>query len=543
MQPSKQAFTSLVSVFLSFALFPFSGEQALAVPQGGTMNLNLDAEPTTLNPVSSTDLYASQVQGYVMESLCEVNEDTYEIEPGLAEKCESSKDGKTFTFVLRQGLKWHDGQPLTMEDVKFSYDVIFDNKFPTAHKRPYLEAIEKYEVLDPRTIRFTAKTKYFRNYDSIAALLTIVPKHLYSDPSKKGLGKELVGSGPYKLAEYEKGKRIVLEKNKEWWGFTDPRFKDKRNNVDKIVFRFVKEDSIQIEMLKKGDLDYIPMSPEVFEKKAVGEEFGKTILKVKTENKSPKSYGFVGWNLNNDMFKDKNVRIALAHLVNRKLMIEKFRYGMSLPATGPWYQQSEYANPNVKAIPFDVKKATELLKKAGWADSDKNGILDRLVGGEKREFRFQLIYGNQDTEKYWTMYKEDAKQAGIEIELKLVEWNTMVKLMDEGKFDAIALGWGAGSVAVDPKQVWHSSSATKGGSNFVGYKNPEVDKLIDKARETFDKKARIKILQDVYKKIADDAPYAFLFNDKNVLYGHRSRIKKAKDTMVYSVGTAYWWIE
>ncbi|MBX9769205.1 MAG: peptide ABC transporter substrate-binding protein, partial [Bdellovibrionales bacterium] len=412
------------------------GISAGAVPQGGTMNLNLDAEPTTLNPVSSSDLYASQVQSYVMESLCEVNEDTYEIEPGLAEKCEASPDGKTFTFVLRQGLKWHDGQPITMEDVKFSYDVIFDNKFPTAHKRPYLEAIEKYEVLDPRTIRFTAKTKYFRNYDSIAALLSIVPKHIYSDSTKKGLGKELIGSGPYKLAEYEKGKRIVLEKHKDWWGYSDPRFKDKRNNVDKVIFRFVKEDSIQIEMLKKGDLDYMAMSPEIFEKKAVGEEFGKTILKVKTENKSPKPYGFVGWNLRNEMFQDKNVRIALAHLVNRPLMIEKFRFGMSLPATGPWYQQSEYANPNVKPIPFDVKKASDLLKKAGWVDSDKNGILDKTVGKEKREFRFQLIYGNQDTEKYWTMYKEDAKQAGVEIELKLVEWNTMVKLMDEGKFDA-----------------------------------------------------------------------------------------------------------
>lgn len=118
-----------------------------------------------------------------------------------------------------------------------------------------------------------------------------------------------------------------------------------------------------------------------------------------------------------------------------------------------------------------------------------------------------------------------------------------MKLMDEDKFDAVTLGWGGGSVNIDPKQIWHSASDVKGGSNFNHYRNPEVDKLIDQARTIFDKKRRIPLLQKVFELIAADAPYAFLFNDRYDLYANTARIKKPKDTFKYEIGTNYWWTE
>ena len=156
---------------------------------------------------------------------------------------------------------------------------------------------------------------------------------------------------------------------------------------------------------------------------------------------------------------------------------------------------------------------------------------------------FTLLTANQDTMKYWTMYKEDAKKAGVDINVRFVEWNSFIKLVEEGNFDAIAMGWGGGSIDLDPKQIWHSESAVKGGSNFISYKNPAADKLIDEAREELDKKKRIPKLQKVYEMIADDAPYVFLFNDKFLLYGTTSRVKKVKDTYKYSIGESYWWLE
>ena len=134
------------------------------------------------------------------------------------------------------------------------------------------------------------------------------------------------------------------------------------------------------------------MTPEVYVKKAVGKLWGSKVHKKKAKNKEVKSYSFVGWNLKNDLFKDRDVRVALAHLMNRDLMIKKFRFGMSLPATGPWYQQSPFAAKDVKPLEFSPSKANKLLKKAGWKDTDKNGVLDKVINGKKKEFALSLIH-------------------------------------------------------------------------------------------------------------------------------------------------------
>ena len=135
------------------------------------------------------------------------------------------------------------------------------------------------------------------------------------------------------------------------------------------------------------------------------------------------------------------------------------------------------------------------------------------------------------------------KKAGIDMEIKIVEWNTFVKALDDKKFDAVMLGWGGGSVDNDPKQIWHSSSAQAGGSNFISYANPTVDKLIDEGRQELDRNKRIQIYQKIYKEIADDAPYAFLFNNKYFLYAHTSKMKMDKPTYSYGVGYETWWIK
>jgi microcin C transport system substrate-binding protein len=532
----------LVCVLLSFSGHAWAGLGNDNAPKGGAYSLNIGGEPTTINPLNSTDLYAQNVQSYILESLATRNDDTYEWEPVLATSWTVSKDGKEFTFKLRQGVTWHDGQPLTAEDVKFSYDVIFDSHYDTAQMRPYYEGIEKVEIIDPQTVKFTTKTKYFANFES-AAGMPILPKHIYGDLEKgPKINHELIGTGPYMLDKNEKGKRIVLKRNPKWWGVNVPYFKD-QDNVDPLILKFAKEETVSLEMLKKGDLDYNDLTPDTYTEKAVGPEWGKTVMKVKAENLSPKSFGFVGWNLKNPLFSDKNVRFALWELMNRKLMIDKFRHGMSLPATGPWYRQSDYASKKVKEVSYDPKNAHKLLTASGWTDADHTGTLSKMIDGKKVDFKFTVILSNQDSMKYLTLYKEDLKKEGIDMEIKYVEWNSFIKLLDERKFDAVNLAWGGGTVDIDPKQIWGTDSIANAGSNFVSYSNPEVDKLIEQARETMDKKKRIPMLQKVYEMIAADAPYAFMFNDKYVLYGVTARTKRTKDTFKYTVGTNHFWVE
>lgn len=514
-------------------------------PQGGTFFQVLDAEPEKLNPLTSTDAYASAIQGYVVEGLMNTNIDTYKLEPELAESYEEDPQGMWYVFHLRQNVLWHDGQPLTAEDVKFSFDAVADpqSKFDTAHLRPYFENIEKAEVINPYTIKFIVKEKYFYNLNVLAnrGFLSVLPKHIYGDVNKKNT-RTLIGTGPYRLDQYDKGKEIILTRNTQWWGAKEPQYAG-LHKFDRIQFRFVKEESSQLARMEKGEIDYMGLTPEAYVQKTNHSPWGKTVFKKQVENQSSRPYGFVAWNFNNPIFSDKDVRVALAQLMDRKLMIDKFRFGMSLPATGPWYQQSPYADPKVKPIMYDLKGAVDLLKKKGWADSNKDGVLEKKIGDQVVPFRFTLLMASKDAEKYMTIYKESLKKAGIDMEIKIVEWNSFMKALDERKFDALSLGWSAGSLDLDPKQIWHSSSTRPGGSNFINYKNTEVDELIDKGRKELNKQKRIGYFRQVYAKIAADAPYAFLFNDKSIRYAYSARMQMEKPTYNYEIGTETWWLK
>ena len=529
--------------FVLLFLFSLSGVESAhsKVPVGGTFVINIGAEPTTLHPIRATDGYSSQVHAYTLEGLLDRNPDTYEWEPALADKWEISKDGKAFTFHLRKGALFHNGKPVTVEDIKFSFDAIFDPKMNAAVQIPYYQGIKEVKIIDSETVQFIAKEKYFKNFD-VAAGLTIIPKHIYGGENGAKINHKLIGSGPYVLSKYEKGKRIILKRNQDWWGFKEKTGRTVgMYNFDRMVLRFVSESSVSFEMLKKGDLDFMGFTPEDYTQKAVGSEWGKKVFKVKTHNKAPKSYGFIAFNLRRPLFQDQKVRVALSMLINRRLMIEKFLFGMSEPATGPWHRESEYTPSDVKPIEFDPKEALRLLREDGWSDSDRDGVLDKVISGSRMPLRFTLLNPSKDFEKYLTVFKEDAKKAGVDIILKYVEWNTFVKVRNEGNFDTAAMAWGGGSVDLDPKQIWHSESASKGGSNFIDYKNPEVDQLIDEARGTLEKSKRTPLLKKVFRIIAADAPYIFLFNSKAILYGHTKKIEKKIPTRTYSIGQEYWW--
>ena len=535
-------------LLLGTLLFAYKQMTMASMPKkGGTFYYNLKSTPTTLNPLSATDGYSSQVHSYTMESLLTRDIDTYEWKPNLAKSWEISKDGMVFTFVLRDGIKFHDGKPMTIEDVKFSFDAVThpENKYKTAHLKSYYEGIEKAEVVNKNTIKFYAKNKIYKNFDIVAGMLEIVPKHVYESPSKKQekkLNKTIVGSGPYKFKSLKRGKGVTLVRNKNWWGLKLDEYKNE-NNFDKIFMRFIKDSTIAIQRLEKGDIDFQALSPEEFEKKATGSNWGKSVFKVKTENKAPAGYTFIGWNLKDRILKSKEVRKALYHLINRPLMIEKFLYGYSVPATGPQYLSSEYANKDVPVTPFDPEKALEILRADGWADTDGDQVLDKVIDGKKEKLSFTILEPNKDFVKYLTIFKEDAKKRGVDIKIKFIEWNSFIKALDERNFEAVRLAWGGGSVDWDPKQIWHSSSIENKGSNFVSYSNEKVDKWIDEARLIHDKSKRKEILNKVYKEIAEDYPYAFLFNTKYTFYGHTKSAKRHQDTYTYGVGIGRWWLE
>lgn len=536
----KKLYIAFLISLLSLAAFAVKNQEK--VVKGGSITLSIEEEPESLNPITSTSGYANEIQSWVCDTLLNRNPDTYAWESALAEKWSLSEDNKTATFTLRKDLVFHDGHELNAEDVKFSFDVINDKRFDTNHIKSYFENIESVEMVDKQTVKFKFKNNYFKNFDIVANQF-VIPKHIYADPEKnKKNNNQLVCSGAYRLDKFERGQGVDLVKFDKHYSQTQSTQKE-FYNYSEIKYRFLLDENIKLEKIKKGELDFIEWrNSEIYEKRAVGEPWGKEVLKYKIENKVPKIWSYIGWNLEKPLFKEKNVRVALSYLANREEINKKFFNNNSLLVAAPISPVSEYA-PKVKPIPYNPKKAIELLTAEGWKDSNKDGIIDKEIDGKRVDFKFTLVFANKEFEKLWTILKEDMRKVGIEMNLKFMEFNSMLKMKDDLSFDAIAMSWAGGSVDPDPKQIWHSQSAIKGGSNFVGYKNPEVDKLIDESRVTVDRKKRINLLQKTYQIIAEDAPYLFMFSDRYSYYATTSKIKKLKPTFNYSVGSNSWWLE
>ena len=523
-------------LLLSVSCIPDDGAN-IRLKRAETFYTSIGSEPENLHPIKSTDLYATVVQSYMLESLMERNYDTYKFQPQLAEKYNISPDGRYLTFHLKKNLKWSDGKPLTADDVKFTLEASKNPAYGGVHFIPYLEGIKSARVKNKTTVIFETKEAYFKNFEILAGL-QIIPKHIYADP-KARLNKTLIGSGPYKIGKYLKGKMIILTQNSNWQGANYPANKN-RWNFKNIVIRFVSEETDKILRLQKENIDYSDLSPEAYERKTSQHPWGTKVLKIKIKNQSAKGYSYIGFNFKNPLFQDVRLRRALAHLMNRNLMNQKFHFNHSELARGPWYFWSDYADSSIPAIKFDPKKARALLKQAGWRDNNKDGILEKRIGNKLKTLSFTITFSNEKSEKYLTLYKEDLKKEGIDLKLNRVDWTTFVRSLDDKKFDAVMLGWSGGQIDLDPKQIWHSKSAEKGGSNFISYSNPKVDKLIDQGRKQMNKQDRIKYFKQVYRHIAKDTPYIFMFSSRVYFYGVNQRVKRPKDTFKYFIGAPYW---
>jgi peptide/nickel transport system substrate-binding protein/microcin C transport system substrate-binding protein len=507
---------------------------------GGNFALNIGGEPLSVHPLMAADLFARRVHDFTMDSLADYNNKTYELEPRLAERWEISKDGKEFTFYLRKNLKFHDGQPITAEDVKFSFEVVLQPNSGALIWREAFENIETVTAIDPLTVKFVAKNTYYKNLEQIATTF-VIPKHVYGDPAKsKKMQYELVGSGPYKLDRFVRGENAILTRFSDWYGSSEEQFRN-RYNFETITAWFIQDESVAIEKLERGELDYSDLRAEAFQTMTNQKPWGTKIKKVRYSNAAPKSWYFYGWNHRNALFRSKNARLALSRLMDREGMIKKYLPGLAKVATAPmWFQSPTYPE-GLKPLSFDPIKAKKLLIEDGWLDENKNGIIEKTGDCGVREFKFTLIHSNRDLEKFHEWYREDLRKLGIIMEVKYLPWKEFEAAIRLGKFDAAAMAWAGGDPEQDPKQIWHSASIESGG-NFIRYNNPEVDQMIEDARYEPNRYKRIKLLRKIYAEIAKDAPYTFWFNNIYEFYGVSSRVHRSADTLRYKVGIDSWWL-
>jgi peptide/nickel transport system substrate-binding protein len=486
---------------------------------GDWLIYHLSAEPATLNPITATDAYEGTVNsGKIYETLIERNNETLELEPLLAESWEISEDKMKYTFKIREGIKWQDGEPFTAEDVVFSYNTIMNPKVDSPQLRSYYQEIKDVRAIDDLTVEFTYARPYFLALEFCGGM-PIVPKHIFDkgDFNTNPAGRAPVGTGPYRFVKWTTGREIVLDKNPDYWG--------EKPKLDKIVFKIITDNTVAFQVLKRKELDVAGLTPIQWELQTDTPSFQENFDKLSyfTPN-----YSYIGWNSKRPFFADKNVRTAMTHLVNRDLILDKILYNLGAIVTNPFYINSPEYDKSIKPLDYNPAKAEELLKKAGWVDHDGDGIRDK--DGVKFAFEFLIPGGSETGEKIATILKEELDNMGIQMDIRKTEWAVFTSRLNERNFDAVTLAWSMG-VESDPYQIWSSTQA-ESGSNFIGFKNDEADELIEEARTEFDRDKREELYRRFSEIIHEEQPYTFLFCRKSTVAVN----KRFENVVVYPLG-------
>jgi peptide/nickel transport system substrate-binding protein len=475
-------------------LYPEEGPPAI----GDALVSGSIGEATTFVWFLGGDSASGAAAGAVTNGLVRYN-DRFELEGEVAERFEVAPSGETITFRLRRDVKWIDGRPLTADDVLYTYQTIIDKNTPTPYSSDYLE-VRKAEVLDPYTFRVHYDKPFAPALQSWG--MGILPAHLLrgKDITKAEWGRNPVGSGPYVLkspGDWVPGQQMVLTRN--------PGYFEGTVWIARQITRIIPDPSTQFLELKTGGLDTMGLTPTQFKFQTGTTEFREHFDKYRYYGNG---YTFMGMNLKDPRFADKRVRQAFSHAIDRDELIKGVLLGHGVPVWASYRPGHWVHNPNVKQYEYNPAKALELLKAAGWT-RDGNGQMVK----DGKPFRFEIITNQGNTNRIRTaeIIQRRLGALGIEVSIRPIEWAAFIKdFIDARRFEAFILGWG---LAPDPDQyeTWHSSKTGPKEFNFISYKNPEVDRLLEEGRTTFDKEKRKQIYWRFQEILAEDQPYVFLY--------------------------------
>ncbi|MDA8100646.1 MAG: peptide-binding protein [Nitrospiraceae bacterium] len=448
-----------------------------------------------LNPILANDTASATINDQVFNGLVKYDKDI-KLVGDLAERWDVSPDGKTITFHLRKGVLWHDGAPFTAEDCIFTYQMLMDPKVATPYSSSYMD-VKKAAVVDRYTFRVTYAEPFSPALESWS--MGIIPKHLLEgkDLNTDPFSRKPVGTGPYRFKEWIAGQKIVLEANDKYF--------EGRPNIDQYIYRIIPDSSTMFQELLSGGVDMMGLNPLQYLRKSETRRIRDNYRKFRYP---ANAFTYLGYNLRNPLFEDTRVRQALAYAIDRQSIIDGILLGLGKPCTGPFSYVSWAYNPKVKPYPYDPDKAGRMLAELGWKERNSQGVLTK----DGKAFRFTVLtnQGNGERIHAAEIIQQNLKKIGVDIQIRVMEWQAMLEQIDNRSFDSIILGW---SMSRDPDlyDIWHSSKTKKGEYNFIGYKNPEVDRLLIEGRRTFDMKKRRQIYYRIHEILADEQPYAFLY--------------------------------
>lgn len=489
--------------------------------KGGTIRFPVGSDPIP-NPITVPGGLSSIFSNKLLfNSLIRYNSKTLNPEGDLAERWDFSPDGKELTFKLRSGVKWHDGQPFTADDVKFTFDTMLDTKV-TARFRSNIRGVQGATVVDPLTVKLTLANPLPSLPIQLGYNVHMAPKHILQGQDINAPAeflKKPIGTGAFKLVEYTPGSTMTVERNDNFH-FGAPL-------LDRITLRVVADINAQLAQLKSGELDFMLMEPD----QAASVQGSSNIV---IQNAAQVNYYYIAYNNSRPLFADKRVRQALTMAINREDIVKSVLGGAGRVAYGPINPLLAWAfTDDVPKWSFNVENAKKQLDDAGWkAGSD--GI--RAKDGQRFSFELIVDKGNTSRESTAAIAQQSWKAIGVEAKINTMEFNASLDRFNKGDYDSIVEWY---ITPPDPDvSAWFGTGGT---SNLWKYSNPQVDDLLNRARSELDQAKAGALYKEFLKIVADDQPITFNYYPQEIR-GLASRLQNVpavgiRDAIVY----AYQW--
>ncbi len=501
---------------------------------GDTLVVAANFDPGNLNPIVAPYQLSGYYIGVTQLGLVERRADETGLlhVPALAESWEWSEDGRTVTFQLMEGIIWSDGQPVTARDAAFTFELILDesvasNWFAASKK------IEAVEVVDDRHVAFRFFDAGLKPYMMDELRHGLLPEHVLRDADRSSIrGHEYsrmpMATGPWKLASWDKEAKLVLEPN-------DSVVARPRPHLSRVITKIVPEYATQLIELENGSVDML-FQVELPDVPALKREHPEIELLVEPAS----GMEYLGWNNADPMFSDARVRRAMTlaidvdRIISDMFEVEGHTYasrclGTVGPNTGAWI------NPDIEALPYDPEAAKALLDEAGWTDTDGDGVRDR--GGQKMTVTVMIQNGIVKSEKVVIRVQAQLAQIGVDLQIQALEPNLFSSRARAHDFQAILWGFG-NNPKVDPTIQWHST----GQYNWMSYRSPEVDRLLDEAMATSDLEAAQDKVRQVQALVYADQPATFLFWEDNVGAIHSRFRDVEQNTFTAFVQLERWYV-
>jgi peptide/nickel transport system substrate-binding protein len=505
--------------------------------RGGTAVAGWIGEPGGVNefilPSSQvTNEMLFRVFLHLIEEQPDFEEHPPTFKPQLAESYEFSADHKTLTFHLRDNVVWSDGVPVTAEDVRWTWqaqtnpDVAWDS---ADHK----SRITDVEVVDPHTLRVHFTQVYAKQLLDVNEGV-ILPKHAWEKlpfaqwrQNGEWFKQHLVVDGPFTIASWQPGQQVVMQRNDRYYEKGLPY-------LDRVVMRVVTDQASMLTQLLNGELDFVPQ---------VAPGDAKQVEDNQRLELIPYWFNiYVGvlWNTERPLFADPEVRRALTLAIDRPTIVATVLGPYGRVATSPILPSVWAHDKSLAPWPYDPAAARRILAEKGWRDTDGDGVLDR--GGKPFTFELVTNAGNKPRVDAMVMIQDQLKKVGIRAEPRQVEFNTMISQLEKGTFDAVVLGQSL-DTSLDMTESFHSRTIPPIGGNYMRYRNPEMDRLLETAASQPDMLAEEPYLHRIERILQRDQPVTLLWQSKR-LTAINKRLRNVKPTMEWSFfNLKEWWIE